>query len=391
MANRTDPDASSIHGTNPQYLIEKILRSRIYESRYWKEQCFGLTAETLIDRAVQLDAVGGTFSHNAKPTAFLCLALKLLAIQPPLDVVRAYCNQSDYKYLRALGAFYLRLTGRALDCYRYLEPLLVDSRKLCVRTAVGWRLTTVDEFIDELLVSEMSCEVALPRLSKRSVFEATGALAPRDEGLAQLLEDAAAAGDALQVETAAQGGDEEETGEEIESKITALETGGRRDNRPAWLIAAGGSVEGAGAGVGMSVGGIEARASVVVGAAGNSDHNVATRPLAGSVRPRPIPMSDYSTTTAAASKNNDVRLVKSDTAITTTGGGGGGDDDGPLPFKKPKYAPWGSKKSTAATAASVPFADTTTTTAAPSSSLAEGSVEYWNFERAKLGLPPLKG
>jgi hypothetical protein len=380
MANRTDPDAGSIHGTNPQYLIEKILRSRIYESRYWKEQCFGLTAETLIDRAVQLDAVGGTFSHNAKPTAFLCLALKLLAIQPPLDVVRAYCNQSDYKYLRALGAFYLRLTGRALDCYRYLEPLLVDSRKLCVRTAVGWRLTTVDQFVDELLVSDISCEVALPRLSKRSVFEATGALAPRDEGLAQLLEDATAAGDELeQVETTtAQGVEvlEEETGAFfIESKISALETGGRRDNRPAWLIAAGGSVEGAGAGGagvgGHSAGGREGRASgvVVVGAGGgdSDDGGEVTRPLAGSVRPRPIPMNEKASTTAA------------------TGGGGEG-DGGPMPFKKPKYAPWGSKKvdkthpTAATTSTSVPLADTA----------AEGSVEYWNFERAKLGLAPLK-
>jgi len=43
MANRTVSDAKNIHGTNPQYLLEKIIRSRIYESLYWKEDCFGLT------------------------------------------------------------------------------------------------------------------------------------------------------------------------------------------------------------------------------------------------------------------------------------------------------------------------------------------------------------
>lgn len=43
MANRTDPSATTIHGTNPQNLIEKIIRDRIYTSRYWKEECFGLT------------------------------------------------------------------------------------------------------------------------------------------------------------------------------------------------------------------------------------------------------------------------------------------------------------------------------------------------------------
>lgn len=45
MANQTVKDAISIKGTNPQYLIEKIVRTRIYDSRYWKEDCFGLTGK----------------------------------------------------------------------------------------------------------------------------------------------------------------------------------------------------------------------------------------------------------------------------------------------------------------------------------------------------------
>lgn len=45
MANRTVKEAKTIHGTNPQYLIEKIIRTRIYESRYWKEECFALNGE----------------------------------------------------------------------------------------------------------------------------------------------------------------------------------------------------------------------------------------------------------------------------------------------------------------------------------------------------------
>ncbi len=43
MANRTVKDAQSIKGTNPQYLVEKIIRTRIYDSKYWKEDCFALT------------------------------------------------------------------------------------------------------------------------------------------------------------------------------------------------------------------------------------------------------------------------------------------------------------------------------------------------------------
>ena len=45
MANRTQKDAKSIKGTNPQYLVEKIIRTRIYDSKYWKEQCFGLSCK----------------------------------------------------------------------------------------------------------------------------------------------------------------------------------------------------------------------------------------------------------------------------------------------------------------------------------------------------------
>lgn len=43
MANRTVKDAVTVKGTNPQYLVEKIIRTRIYDSKYWKEECFALT------------------------------------------------------------------------------------------------------------------------------------------------------------------------------------------------------------------------------------------------------------------------------------------------------------------------------------------------------------
>lgn len=44
-----------------QNLVEKILRMKIYNSMYWKEHCFALTAESLVDKAVELKYVGGTF------------------------------------------------------------------------------------------------------------------------------------------------------------------------------------------------------------------------------------------------------------------------------------------------------------------------------------------
>lgn len=182
MANQTDPLAASVHGTNPQNLIEKILRGRIYENRYWKEHCFGLSAETLLDKAVKLDGIGGIYSHNAKPTPFICLALKLLQIQPEREIIEEYLKQEDFKYLRALAAFYVRLTYRARDVYQLIEPLLSDYRKLCVRSlsaaagAGGWKVTHMDEFLDELLTAEMSCDVILPHLPRRETLVNSGML-----------------------------------------------------------------------------------------------------------------------------------------------------------------------------------------------------------------------
>lgn len=37
------------------------------------------------------------------------------------------------RYLRALAAFYIRLTFRSLEVYELLEPLMKDFRKLRVR------------------------------------------------------------------------------------------------------------------------------------------------------------------------------------------------------------------------------------------------------------------
>ncbi|XP_071697781.1 uncharacterized protein [Rutidosis leptorrhynchoides] len=184
MANRTDPTAKNIRGTNPQNLIEKILRSKIYQHTYWKEQCFGLTAETLVDKAMELDHVGGTHGGNRKPTPFICLVTKMLQIQPDKEIVVEFIKNEDYKYVRVLGAFYLRLTGTDIDVYRYLEPLYNDYRKLRQKLSDGrFALTHVDEVIDELLTKDYSCDIALPRIKKRLTIEAIGALEPRKSAL----------------------------------------------------------------------------------------------------------------------------------------------------------------------------------------------------------------
>jgi len=187
MANTTVRGALSIHGVNPQSLVETVIRNRIYESGYWKEHCFALTAESIIDKAIELHSLGGVYG-NQRPTEFLCLLLKLLQIQPEKEILVEYLQADEFKYLRALAAMYIRLTFRAVDVYEMLEPLLKDYRKLRYRDMAGYSLTFMDQFVDQMLTEERVCDIILPRMVKRGVLEENGDIGPRKSRLLDALE-----------------------------------------------------------------------------------------------------------------------------------------------------------------------------------------------------------
>ncbi|GJE97070.1 pre-mRNA-splicing factor 38 [Phanerochaete sordida] len=187
MANTTVRGALAIHGQNPQYLVETVIRNRIYEDPYWKEHCFALTAETLIDKAIELKAIGGVYGNN-KPTEFMCLLLKLLQIQPEKEILLEYLQAEEFKYLRALAVMYIRMTFRAVEVYEILEPLLKDFRKIRYRNSGGYHLTFMDEFVDQLLRDERVCDIILPRLTKRDVLEDNGEIGPRKSRLLDAME-----------------------------------------------------------------------------------------------------------------------------------------------------------------------------------------------------------
>jgi pre-mRNA-splicing factor 38A len=217
-----------IRGQNPALLFEKAVRDRITGSLYWLEQCYGLNAETLCDRAVKLDCVGGTYGSFGKPTPFLCLAFKLLQLVPEDEIILQYLNFGEddeereevdddeqqqqqggdeeqqegdddkngqengqsgagkkgyFKYLRALAAFYIRLTWKSEDIYKTLEPLLSDYRKLRRRVGDEVVLTFMDQFIDDLLTKERVCGTSLWKLPARTVLEDLDILEPRESAL----------------------------------------------------------------------------------------------------------------------------------------------------------------------------------------------------------------
>lgn len=201
-----------IRGQNPALLFEKGVRDRITESYYWKEQCFGLNAATLCDRAAELKFIGGTTGIMGKPTPFLCLAFKLLQLVPERAIILEYLNfradeqegdgvaedngnaagegdlnaagkLGDFKYLRCLAAFYIRLAWEPVDIYKTLEPLLTDYRKIKRRLKETFTLTHVDQFIDDLLTKDRMCATSLWKLPTRANLEDLELLDPRESPL----------------------------------------------------------------------------------------------------------------------------------------------------------------------------------------------------------------
>ncbi|KAI9372572.1 Pre-mRNA-splicing factor 38 [Aspergillus egyptiacus] len=206
-----------VRGLNPAMLFEKAVRDRITESYYWKEQCFGLNAATLCDRAVELTFIGGTYGVSEKPSPFLCLAFKLLQLNPDRDIIMEYLNFSDpeaeaeeadrdttaeeraqasvvkhrgdFKYLRALAAFYVRLTWEPVEVYKTLEPLLLDYRKLKRRVRDSFALTYMDQFVDDLLTKDRVCGTSLWKLPSRQQLEDLDLLEERISPLQDELEE----------------------------------------------------------------------------------------------------------------------------------------------------------------------------------------------------------
>lgn len=179
-AQRGQADANTtIHGVNPAFLIEKITRERILDSLYYKDQCFGLTSATMLDRVVDLKYIGGIYSVG-RPTEFICLTLKLLQLMPDKDIVLHYLQDGTFKYLRALAALFIRLTFPPKDVFVTLEPLLTDHRKLKIRNQNGFRLDYMDDYIDKLLTEPRVFDIALPNLMSRTILEDLEDLEPRE-------------------------------------------------------------------------------------------------------------------------------------------------------------------------------------------------------------------
>ena len=100
----------------------------------------------------------------------------MLQIQPDMDIVYYFIQNTDHKYVTALGMVYLRMVGvDQSDIFRVLEPYFMDYRKLRKRNQDGgYEIMYMDEFADDLLEKDIFLDINLSRLSKRHVLEEDG-------------------------------------------------------------------------------------------------------------------------------------------------------------------------------------------------------------------------
>lgn len=87
--------------------------------------------------------VAGCYGGMRRPSEFICLVLKMLQIQPDKEIIIEFIKNDDYKYLRLLGAFYLRLVGAWPDASHtcLTTPLHLGAASgSCAHGGVGDRL-----------------------------------------------------------------------------------------------------------------------------------------------------------------------------------------------------------------------------------------------------------
>lgn len=169
---------SLFHSTKQhQFKLDQIVKNKIINSIYFKDSLYALTSETFIEKSIEINHIGGTYSSNSRPTKFLCLVYKLFYINPEKEILYEYLNNESFKYLTAITAFYIRLTFKHTDIYKVLEPLLKDYRKLRVRGGDGrFYIITMDSYIDDLLNKEEVFGISLPFLKRREILVEEGVL-----------------------------------------------------------------------------------------------------------------------------------------------------------------------------------------------------------------------
>jgi hypothetical protein len=188
-----------------EFVFSPILLNYVVNCRYWKERAFALNELSLIDRIMSdVTCVGIVYGAQNKPTPFFCLLVKLVQMKPELESVRHLitvtdgpctddpAKRRDLRYVRVLGALYLRLTQPASPAvYTLLEGLYADRRQVNVVFPSGEADSLPMDVLAEWLLAQKSqtlLGLTLPLLVRRAVHETRRKLKPYESFLTDVTE-----------------------------------------------------------------------------------------------------------------------------------------------------------------------------------------------------------
>ena len=161
------------------YNVERVLRSNIVYSDYYRQLCKVTDFMTLVDEMYnEVTHVEPWMSGNARgPSTAFCILYRLFTLAPSVasedgehetqmldDTQIAHLlNHGDSPYIRAIGFLYLRYVCPHKKLITHLEPYFADDERFAP-TADPRKETTVGAFVRDLVLDQHYFETIFPRI-----------------------------------------------------------------------------------------------------------------------------------------------------------------------------------------------------------------------------------
>ena len=161
------------------YNVEKVLRSNIVYSDYYRQLCKVTDFMTLVDEMYnEVTHVEPWMSGNARgPSTAFCILYRLFTLAPTVasedgdgetqmleeTQIAHLLNHGDSPYIRAIRFLYLRYVCPHKKLIRHLEPYFADDERFAP-SADPNKETTVGAFVRDLVLDQYYFETLFPRI-----------------------------------------------------------------------------------------------------------------------------------------------------------------------------------------------------------------------------------
>lgn len=156
-----------------------ILQSHILGSAHYKES---LTLETFDQIVGEMREYGDSIepylaNSNATPSALFCCLYRLVTFGIDSTQLSYLLDLDDHPRIRCVGLLYVRFGLPPDQLWQWLGDYALDDQELQMNTASA-DLTTIGEFVENLLLEESYHKMVLPRLPMSVKRQLQAKLAP---------------------------------------------------------------------------------------------------------------------------------------------------------------------------------------------------------------------